>query len=85
MDSEEEFEIVLAEYAGLAALAVKLGGTVTAEHGVGKKLMPVDGERVPYLQLMYGSEGLEEIAATKRALDPAGILNLGNMVPRELL
>jgi D-lactate dehydrogenase (cytochrome) len=85
IDSDEEFEIVLREYAGLAALAVKLGGTVTAEHGLGKKLMPVGGERVPYLQLMYGREGLEEIAATKRALDPAGILNLGNMVPREYL
>ncbi len=85
VDTDEEFEAARREYAALAELAVKLGGTVTAEHGVGKKLMPLDGELVPYLQLMYGREGLEEIASTKRALDPADILNLGNMVPRGYL
>jgi len=85
IDTPEGFEVALREYAGLAQLAVSLGGTVTAEHGVGKKLMPVNGRRVPYLELMYGREGLEEIAAVKRALDPARILNLGNMVPREYL
>lgn len=85
IDTPEEFEVALREYAGLAQLAVRLGGTVTAEHGVGKKLMPVDGRRVPYLELMYGREGLEEIAAVKRALDPGRILNLGNMAPREYL
>ncbi|MCD6360126.1 MAG: FAD-binding oxidoreductase [Armatimonadetes bacterium] len=85
IDTPEEFEVALREYAGLAQLAVRLGGTVTAEHGVGKKLMPLDGRRVPYLELMYGREGIEDIAATKRALDPALILNPGNMVPREYL
>ncbi len=85
IDTDEEFEAALVEYAGLAELAVSLGGTVTAEHGVGKKRMPVNGARVPYLELMYGREGLAEIATVKRALDPALILNLGNMVPRELL
>ncbi len=85
IDTPAEFELALQEYAGLAQLAVSLGGTVTAEHGVGKKVMPVNGRRVPYLELMYGREGLSEIAAVKKALDPACILNLGNMVPLEYL
>lgn len=71
------------QYVFLAQTAISLGGTITAEHGVGKKTLPIDGRRVPYLELMYGPEGLAEIAATKRALDPAWILNRGNMVPDE--
>jgi D-lactate dehydrogenase (cytochrome) len=68
-------------YAKLARQAVAMGGTISAEHGVGKKTAEIDGKTVPYLQLMYGEEGLEEIAAVKRALDPKWILNPGNMVP----
>ena len=73
------------QYAMLAHRAIELGGTITAEHGVGKKTLPISGRRVPYLEVMYGREGLEEIARAKLALDPAAILNRGNMVPAELL
>jgi len=68
-------------YVKLARKAVALGGTVSAEHGVGKKTVELDGQRVPYLQLMFGKEGLAQIAAIKRALDPHLTLNVGNMVP----
>ncbi|MEA2089741.1 MAG: FAD-binding oxidoreductase [Thermoproteota archaeon] len=61
--------------------AVELGGTVSGEHGVGKKTYVDDGERPPYLQLMYGVEGLKSIAKIKHALDPNHILNVGNIVP----
>ncbi len=84
-DSEAERICAMEQYAGLAQLAIQLGGTISAEHGVGKKVITVDGEPLPYLELMYGREGLEEIAAVKRALDSALILNLGNMLPREYL
>lgn len=79
-DTDEEDE-AMQQYIFLARTAIDLGGTITAEHGVGKKTLPIGGRRVPYLELMYGPEGLAEIAATKRALDPAGILNRGNMLP----
>lgn len=79
-DAAEE-DAAMQQYIFLARTAIDLGGTITAEHGVGKKTLPINGRRVPYLELMYGPEGLAEIAATKRALDPAGILNRGNMLP----
>ena len=80
----EELQIAGELYAQLAQAAIQMGGTISGEHGVGKKTIVVGGERLPYLQLMYGKEGLEQIAATKRALDPQWILNRGNMVPAVL-
>jgi D-lactate dehydrogenase (cytochrome) len=68
-------------YAGLARQAVAAGGTISAEHGVGKKTIAVDGKTMPYLEIMLGHEGLLQIARAKKALDPNLILNVGNMVP----
>ena len=65
-------------YAGLARKAVELGGTVSAEHGIGKA-------RIPYLEMMVGREGLLQMARVKKALDPEGTLNPGNIFPVELL
>ena len=71
-------------YLQLARRAVELGGTVSAEHGVGKKTIELEpGRQVPYLRLMYGEKGLRAVAAVKRALDPTWILNQGNMIPPE--
>jgi len=73
-------------YARLAETAVALGGTISAEHGVGKKtIVDLEGNSVSYLQVLYGREGLEAIARVKKALDPHCILNVGNMVPEEML
>lgn len=74
----EEFERAKAAYAKLARQAVKLKGTVSAEHGIGKA-------RIPYLEMMVGRKGLLEMARVKKALDPQGILNPGNIFPIELL
>ena len=65
----------------LAKKAVELGGTITAEHGVGKKTYREDGFQKPYLEILYGKQGLESIAAIKNALDPNWVLNRGNVVP----
>ncbi|UCG45378.1 MAG: FAD-binding oxidoreductase, partial [Candidatus Bathyarchaeota archaeon] len=61
--------------------AVELGGTITAEHGVGKKNYATNGEKGPYLELMYGIKGLKSIAAIKHVFDPTHILNIGNIIP----
>ena len=58
--------------------AVVLGGTLSAEHGIGKL------KRV-YLPLFYSEANLREMAALKRAFDPAGILGRGNIFAEELL
>ena len=58
--------------------AVELGGTISAEHGIGKL-------KREYLRELYGDEHLREMAALKRAFDPAGILGRGNMIAEEFL
>ncbi len=58
--------------------AISLGGTVSAEHGIGKI-------KKPYLKIMYGEESLNQMADLKKVFDPCCILNLDNIFPRELL
>jgi D-lactate dehydrogenase (cytochrome) len=67
-------------YSELAKVAISMGGTISGEHGVGKKTLAIDGRTMPYLELMYGKAGLEEIARVKSAFDPKGLLNAGNML-----
>jgi len=57
---------------------VSLGGTVSAEHGIGKT-------RREYLEIMYGRCGIMEMARIKKALDPNWILGLDNIFPKEIL
>lgn len=61
-----------------ARKAVSLGGTVSAEHGIGKT-------RHEYLEEMYGKSGVMEMVKIKKALDPDCILGLDNIFPREAL
>ena len=79
--SDAERTVAKKLYLELARQAISLGGTISGEHGVGKKYLPVNGKNIPYLELMYGEAGLQEIARVKRALDPELRFNLGNMVP----
>jgi D-lactate dehydrogenase (cytochrome) len=58
--------------------AVDVGGTISAEHGIGKL-------KREYLALLYGEQHLREMAALKKAFDPAGILGRGNMFAEEYL
>lgn len=53
--------------------AIGLGGTVTAEHGIGVS-------RRDYLELQLGSGGVAMMRAVKNALDPLGILNPGKVL-----
>lgn len=81
----KELEKAMEAIVLLLRKAVELGGTVTAEHGVGKKYYISDGKRKPLLELMYGEEGVFQAARLKHAMDPNHILNIGNMVPTEYL
>ncbi len=58
--------------------AVSLGGTCSAEHGIGKI-------KHDYLKEMYGDQGIAEMVRVKKYFDPACILNQGNVFPKELL
>jgi len=55
-----------------AQKAVELGGTVSAEHGLGKR-------KAHLLKLQYAPEHLQAMRAVKRRLDPANILGRGTL------
>ena len=60
-------------YGRFVAQAIMLGGTVSAEHGIGKL-------KSKYLYVMMGERYINEMAELKRAFDPNGILGRGNMI-----
>ncbi len=70
--TEEEVTKAKHLYGRFVAQAVMLGGTVSAEHGIGKL-------KKQYLYVMYGERYLNEMAEIKRALDPHGIVGRGNI------
>lgn len=67
-----ELEKGLALYERFAAKAVEFGGTVSAEHGIGKM-------KIKFLELMYSPDHINEMRAVKLALDPESLLNPGNL------
>ncbi len=58
--------------------AIEVGGTLSAEHGIGKL-------KREYLRLLYSEDNLKEMAALKRAFDPAAILGRGNIFDEKYL
>jgi len=76
--TEEEFKKSRLVYMEFVKKAVALGGTVSAEHGIGKL-------KHPFLEIMYGKNNLQQMALLKKSLDPSCILGLDNIFPKELL
>jgi FAD/FMN-containing dehydrogenase len=58
--------------AELAKRAVELGGTVSAEHGLGKR-------KAHLLPIQYSPEEIETMKAVKRRLDPMNLLGRGTI------
>jgi D-lactate dehydrogenase (cytochrome) len=71
--NNEEVEQGMQNYMTFAKRAVELGGTVAAEHGIGKL-------KRAFLEVMYGHDGIAQMQATKRSLDSKWLLNQGNMI-----
>ena len=65
-------------FAGWAAEVTRMGGAVSAEHGVGKI-------KRGFLETMYGPAHIREMARLKCQLDPKGQLGRGNLFGEELL
>lgn len=70
--NDDEAEQARHLYGRFIAQAIMLGGTISAEHGIGKL-------KSKYLNVMMGERYLNEMAELKRAFDPNGILGRGNM------
>ena len=71
--NNEEVEQGMDNYMTFAKRAIELGGTVAAEHGIGKL-------KRAFLESMYGEKGIAEMQAVKRSLDPKWLINRGDMV-----
>jgi D-lactate dehydrogenase (cytochrome) len=65
-------------YVQFLKYAASVGGTLSAEHGVGKL-------KREYLRFFYTDTQLREMAALKKAFDPNGILGRGNIFSEDLL
>ncbi|MGF7087749.1 glycolate oxidase [Kroppenstedtia sanguinis] len=73
-DARDPNEIQRGEqaFADIFAAAIRLGGTITGEHGVGLA-------KAPYLEWKTGRIALEVMKGIKKAFDPQGILNPGKI------
>lgn len=65
-------------YVQFLKYAASAGGTLSAEHGVGKL-------KRDYLRFFYTDDQLRAMAAIKKAFDPNGILGRGNIFSEDLL
>jgi len=75
--NELEYEKGKIIYRNIYKKAVELGGTVSAEHGIGKL-------KTDYLLDMFGDKIMYEMAAIKKKLDPNLILGIGNIFDEKL-
>jgi D-lactate dehydrogenase (cytochrome) len=71
--SEKEIATAKALAGRMADRALRLGGTITGEHGIGF------GKR-PHMQAEHGA-AWAVMGAVKRALDPFGLMNPGKVIP----
>jgi glycolate oxidase len=69
-----EFERTEALGAEILQLCVRVGGTITGEHGVGL-------EKIDQMCVQFGKAELEQFHALKAVFDPEGLLNPGKAVP----
>ncbi len=60
-------------YRSFARKAVKLGGSVSAEHGIGKL-------KRDFLKIQYPEGAIEEMQNIKAVVDPDGVFNPGNVI-----
>jgi glycolate oxidase len=60
--------------ADILETSVRLGGTVSGEHGVGV-------EKLNSMCVQFSPEEREQFLGVKRAFDPAGLLNPGKVIP----
>ncbi len=71
-NSPEDYARGKALYLVWAQQILAGGGSIAAEHGIGKL-------KIDFLHLMYGEEGIAQMRAVKSLFDPFGMFNPGNL------
>jgi FAD/FMN-containing dehydrogenase len=74
--SKPDFDHAKAILESLAYPVVAMGGTVGAEHGLGKR-------KAHLLSIQYGREAIDAMRAVKRRFDPRLLLGQGNLLTFE--
>jgi glycolate oxidase len=74
--NHDEIHRVEEAFAEIFDAAIRLGGTITGEHGVGMV-------KAPYLEWKVGAAGIEVMKGIKKAFDPNGIMNPGKIFATE--
>ncbi|MCY9589023.1 FAD-binding oxidoreductase [Paenibacillus chitinolyticus] len=72
----EEVHRVEAAFEEIFEAAIRLGGTITGEHGVGLV-------KAPFLEWKVGAAGIEVMKGIKQAFDPFNLLNPGKVFAKE--
>jgi glycolate oxidase len=70
--NKEEIHRVELAFEEIFDAAIRLGGTITGEHGVGMV-------KAPYLEWKLGTTGMDIMRAVKFAFDPNNIMNPGKI------
>jgi glycolate oxidase len=79
-DERDRAEVERAKTAGREILeeCIALGGSITAEHGIGV-------EKIALMDRLFAPADLEAMRRVRRAFDPTGRLNPGKLIPGEEL
>jgi D-lactate dehydrogenase (cytochrome) len=70
--NEDEYKLAINIYDEIIKITLDNGGTVSAEHGIGKL-------KKKYLKLMYGEQTVNYMKQIKQILDKKNLLNVGNI------
>ncbi len=76
--NQDEFILCKKLYGEICRQSVNLGGTISAEHGIGKL-------KTKYLLEMFGEKNILQMAQLKKTFDPNMILNIGNIFDEKYL
>lgn len=72
LENDEEFKNYIRAKSEMYELAVSLGGTISAEHGVGS-------EKLSYIKNTVDNQAIEYMKQIKKLFDPNNILNPGKV------
>lgn len=72
LDNEEEYENLMKAKSEIYSLAISLGGTISAEHGIGI-------EKIAYIDKILDSNAVDYMKQIKNLFDSKGILNPGKI------
>lgn len=70
--TKDEYDKARQQYIEWSKQIVNMGGSVAAEHGIGKL-------KTSFLEIMYPPEAIDQMRKVKQQFDPSGILNIGNI------